>query len=256
MRVLFMGNNFVGYEVAKWLKAQGTTIVGAVLHPEHKRKYGDEILAVLGLPETHIFDGSTLRQPAIRAQIQALQPDVALSMLFGYILKSEFIELFPDGVVNLHPSYLPYNRGQYPNVWSIVERTPAGVTLHYVDAGIDTGDIIAQQQVEIHPTDTGESLYRRLERACIDVFKITWPALIAGKAPRVAQATEAGTYHRTRDVEKIDPIDLDQTYKARDLIDILRARTFPPYKGAYFEVNGQRVFMELRLYTEETDKDT
>jgi methionyl-tRNA formyltransferase len=77
------------------------------------------------------------------------------------------------------------------------------------------------------------------------------------RAPRIKQSNEPGTYHRTRDVESIDKIDLDCTYTARDLINILRARTFPPYDGAYFETKGRRVYLRLRLeYAEESSNDS
>jgi methionyl-tRNA formyltransferase len=174
-------------------------------------------------------------------------PDIGLSVLFDHILKPDFIEIFPQGVINLHPSYLPYNRGQYPNVWSIVDGTPAGVTLHYINEDIDTGDIIAQREVEVEPVDTGESLYRKLEHACVELFKITWPNIKSGKAPRNPQSTNAGTYYVTRDVDKIDEIDLDGTYTARELIDILRARTFPPYGGAYFRQGNHKVSIRVQL---------
>ena len=90
--------------------------------------------------------------------------------MFGYILRPNFLRLIPRGCVNVHPALLPYNRGAYPNVWSIVDGSPAGVTIHFVDEGIDTGDIIAQAQVVIEPVDTGESLYRKLERGAVALF--------------------------------------------------------------------------------------
>jgi methionyl-tRNA formyltransferase len=171
---------------------------------------------------------------------------MGVSVLFGYILRAPFLSLFPRGIVNLHPAFLPYNRGAYPNVWSIVERTPAGATLHYVDAGVDTGDIVSQATVPVSQTDTGATLYSRLEQAAFALFRDTWPRLRAGDAPRVPQPP-GGTSHRVADVARIDAIDLDHSYRARDLIDILRARTFPPYSGAYFEVDGRRVYMRLEL---------
>jgi methionyl-tRNA formyltransferase len=151
--------------------------------------------------------------------------------------------------VNLHPGYLPFNRGAYPNVWSIVERTPAGATLHHVDDGIDTGDIVAQEKIEVLPTDTGESLYRRLEQACLRVFEGAWPLVREGKAPRTPQKG-AGTSHRVRDVEAIDEIRLDGSYRAADLLDILRARTFPPYTGAFIRVGGTRINLRVQLEKE------
>jgi len=100
--------------------------------------------------------------------------------------------------------------------------------------------------VEVEPIDTGETLYRKLEGACLDLFREYWPRIRGGHAPRSAQES-GGSYHRTRDVERIDAIDLDRQYRARDLIDLLRARTFPPYPGAYFEEGGRRVYLRLEL---------
>ncbi len=247
MRILYLGNNRVGWQVLKWLKEQSEEIVGLVIHPIRNQKYVSEILKVADLPSSQIFDGAELHKPAVMKAIRDLVPDIALSVLFNYILKPEFLAVFPQGVVNLHPAYLPYNRGQYPNVWSIIEGTPAGVTLHYIDAKIDTGDIIAQREVPVEPIDTGETLYRKLEQASVELLRETWPLIKEGKATRMPQSNEAGTYHRTEDVEAIDEIDLDRIYIARDLINILRARSFPPYEGAYFTSNGKKVYLNLKL---------
>jgi len=251
MRILYLGNNWVGWQVIRWLREQNEQIVGLVVHPPHKRKYGDEIIRSAQVSPAHIFDGAQLRQPEVLQAIRALRPDIGLSVLFGYILAPEVLDLFPSAVINLHPAYLPYNRGAYPNVWSIVERTPAGVTLHYIDAGVDTGDIVAQRQVPIEPVDTGETLYRKLEQACVELFKETWPLIRSGQASRIRQRSDEGSYHRTRDVERIDHIDLDRKYTARELIDVIRARTFPPYPGGYFIHQGRKVYLRLQLLPEE-----
>jgi methionyl-tRNA formyltransferase len=247
MRIVYLGNNWVGWQVLKWLKERDEEIVGLIIHSPNKQKYVSEILQVAELPPSKIFDGSQLHKPEVTEAIRKLNPDIGLSVLFDYILKPEFQSTFPQGVVNLHPAYLPYNRGQYPNVWSIIEGTPSGVTLHYIDNRIDTGDIIAQKEVPVEPVDTGETLYRKLERASVELLQETWPLIKAGKAPRIPQSREAGTYHRTQDVGSIDEIELERTYRAHDLINIIRARTFPPYKGAYFKVNGKRIYMRLQL---------
>jgi methionyl-tRNA formyltransferase len=251
VRVLVLGNNWVAWQVVRWLKERGEEIVGLVLHPPQKRKYGEEIKSAAGLDSADIFDAAELRHPEIIESIRERRADVALSVLFDYILRPEMIELFPEGVINLHPAYLPFNRGQYPNVWSIVEGTPSGVTLHYIDDGIDTGDVIAQRRVEVDAWDTGETLYRKLGRASVELFQETWPLIRSGRARRAEQPPEAGTYHRTRDVEKIDEIDLERAYRAKELIDILRARTFPPYAGAYFRDGARKVYLRLELIPEE-----
>lgn len=255
MKILYLGNNRVGLDVLRHLKSIGEDVVGLVIHEQPRQKFVREMLDVARLPEDAVFCGSTLGDPRTLERIRALGAEIGISVLFDYILKPECIEAFPSGVVNLHPAYLPYNRGQYPNVWSIVEGTPAGVTLHYIDAGIDTGDVIVQRRVPVEAHDTGKTLYRKLERACVRLFKETWPKLRAGRAERIPQNKAAGTCHRTRDVERIDEIDLDRLYTARELIDILRARTFPPYAGTYFRADGGKIHLRLQLTREAETED-
>lgn len=251
MKYIYLANNRVGLEVLQWLVAQGYPPTGLVIHADDRGKYRDEIITASNLPPDKVFDGSTLQSIETFERMALLKPALGLSVFFDYILRQRVLSLFPEGCINLHPSFLPFNRGQYPNVWSIVEGTPSGVTLHYIDEKIDTGDIVAQREVPIDDTDTGESLYRKLEKACVDLFCDTWPLIVDGSASRFPQKKDGGTYHKAKDVQMIDEIDLEQQYKARDLINILRARTFRPYKGAYFISNGRRVYMSLALYSEE-----
>lgn len=247
MRILFFGNNLVGYRILNWLKGQNEKIVGLVLHPENRQKYGREIAEISGLSPNYIFFADQLEQDNTLSEIHNLQADIGLSIFFGYILQPRLFEMLPKGCLNLHPALLPYNRGSFPNVWSIIDKTPAGVTLHYVDKGIDTGDIVAQKEVLVLPTDTGESLYQRLEDSCFDLFIESWGKLWTGEIPPQTQDFADGTYHFMKDVDDIDYIDLEKAYVAQDLIDIIRARTFPPYHGAYIVVNGQRIFLRLHL---------
>lgn len=253
MRIFFLGNNYLGWKTLECLRAAGESIVALALHPPHSRKFGEEILNAAGLAESAVFAGDRLRESEILERIAACKPDLGVSVMFGHILRREFLQLFPRGVINLHPGLLPYNRGAYPNVWSIVDGTPAGVTLHCVDEGVDTGPILAQRPVAVEAIDTGESLYRKLEAAALDLFRDTWPAIRDGQIRPTPQA-ESGTSHRTADVATIDRIDLDREYAAGDLIDVLRARTFPPYRGAYFEMDGRRVYVRVSLeYDQPTD---
>lgn len=247
MRILYFANNRLGWEILRWLKTTGQDIAGLVLHPPGKRKWGAEIREAAGLADELIFDGSRLGDPAVMDSIRELAPEVGLSVLFGYILRPPLLNLFPAGVLNLHPSYLPFNRGAAPNVWSIVEGTPAGATLHRIDAGVDTGEILAQQIVPVDPTDTGASLYRKLETASMTLFQRAWPEFLAGRLLPMAQPATGGTCHRMNDFERIDEIDLDRQYRARDLINVLRARSFPPHQGAYFRIAAKKVHMRLEL---------
>ncbi len=252
MRVLFMGNNWAAWKVMEWLRDYGDVeIVGLVLHVPGQRSYGDEIINSSGVEPSGVLDASQIEFPDVLDTIRSLRPEVGVSVCLGTILRPGLLRLLPAGCVNLHFGFLPYNRGAYPNVWSIIDDTPAGVTLHYIDEGIDTGAIIARRQVQVEPTDTGVSLYRKLELASVELFRETWPAIRASTAPTVPQGTQKGSYHRVRDVQKIDEIQLDRQYTARELIDLMRARTFPPHPGAYFRVGQRKVYLRLELIDEE-----
>jgi methionyl-tRNA formyltransferase len=246
MRLLLLANNWAGSEVVRWLRERGEEIAGLVLHPPARRRFGEETLAAAGLPEGRVFPAESLRDPGTLRALGALRADLALSVSFGYILRREFLDLFPGGVVNLHAGLLPWNRGAHGNVWSILERTPAGATLHWVDEGIDTGDLIAQRAVEADAADTGETLYRKTERASVDLFRETWPRLREGRAERRPQPP-GGSFHRVKDLASTDEIDPDRSYRARDLIDLLRARTFPPHDGVFLRDGADRIYLRLSL---------
>ncbi len=250
MRVVCFANNVVGLEAVRHLNLANVEIVALVVHEPNKQKLANEIVATAGVSAENVLTGNQLRDPATLEQIVALQPDCGVSAFFGHILKRELIDIFPRGIVNLHTSLLPLNRGSFPNVWTIVDQTPAGVTLHLVDEGVDTGPILAQSNVEVCLDDTGLSLNSRLETAMIELFKTNWKKFAKGELVFVPQNNDSATLHRGSDTQAIDHIDLNATYRAGDLINILRARTYPPHRGAYFEVDGHKYFMQLDIEKE------
>lgn len=90
-----------------------------------------------------------------------------VSYNYSHIIKPAVLGLFPHQAVNLHISLLPWNRGSGPNVWSFLDNTPCGITIHEIDSGIDTGCILLQKQVYFeHSKDTLESSYNHLHK-CI-----------------------------------------------------------------------------------------
>lgn len=131
--------------------------------------------------------------------------DWIVSYGYKHILKDDVIRKVPGRVVNLHISYLPFNRGADPNLWSFLEDTPKGVTIHQIDPGIDTGDIIAQQEVTMETEDTLASSYQRLSRSIEGLFAETWPRLLAGQIQTVSQPN-GGTSHRRKDKQPYESL--------------------------------------------------
>lgn len=250
MNYVYLANNRVGAEIIRWLVDQGHPPVGVVVHPADRSKHRAKIMEAAGLTHEHILEAPALHTQTGVEWLELHEPDWLVSVSFGYLLKANVLAIPKHGAVNLHPALLPYNRGAYPNVWSIVEHTPAGVTMHFIDPGVDTGDIISQREVPVLPTDTGATLYARLEEAALELFIETWPRLYLNDLPRRPQPA-GGTSHRVADVERIDRIDPNQLIRAGDLIDIIRARTFSPHKGVYLDLGDCRIYLRLELIAEE-----
>ena len=126
-------------------------------------------------------------------------PDFLISHGYRHILKQDVLAHFAKGrAINLHISYLPWNRGADPNLWSFIEDTPKGVTIHCIDAGIDTGDILLQKKVHLGKEHTLASSYARLQGAIVELFTENWPALKAGSISPKPQ-TDGGSLHRLSD---------------------------------------------------------
>ncbi len=126
-----------------------------------------------------------------------------ISYNYSYILKKEILLLFPDKALNLHISYLPWNRGDHPNFWSFIDNTPKGVTIHHLDARVDTGDIIAQKEV-VFPSDnqTLSTTYKRLHDEIQTVFKQNWTQIKKGQCKRIKQSGK-GSYHKSKDMQSV-----------------------------------------------------
>ncbi|SEF77688.1 methionyl-tRNA formyltransferase [Halobellus limi] len=179
--------------------------------------------------------------------IKETQPDYVVSCGYRHIVPEEILNIPNEGCLNLHPAYLPYNRGANPNVWSIVEGTPAGVTLHWMDPGIDTGNIIAQQKVGTDFSDDGKDLNEKLEDAQVELFQKVWPDVVKEEVTGRCQNEDEGTYHRTNEFDDLCELNPDEEVRVKDFLDRLRALTYPPYDNAEIEVDGETYYIEVDI---------
>lgn len=165
---------------------------------------------ILGPPESSLT--SIIRDSGSRTveRSERIDPDYvktegiqfAVSYRYRHIIKPDVLSILPERVINLHISYLPWNRGADPNLWSFLEETPKGVTIHYVDQGIDTGDIIVQKRICFpSPSETLASTYEKLNEEIVELFRRHWPDIATGKCPRKKQPP-GGSCHRSEDKQK------------------------------------------------------
>lgn len=161
-------------------------------------------------------------------------------------------QLFPDKLVNeyrcinIHPGLNPYNRGWYPQVFSILNQKPVGVTIHEMDTELDHGPIIVQKEVKIYSYDTSYQVYQRILRMEIDMLKEYLEALILGSYKTIPMEND-GNVNYKQDFEEICRLNLESKGTLKEHIDLLRATTFDGYKNAYFMDNNERIYVSITL---------
>lgn len=132
--------------------------------------------------------------------IRASSAEVIVSYGYRHMISKEVLDAVGGRAINLHISYLPWNRGADPNVWSFLEDTPKGVTIHLVDEGLDTGDILWQESVDLEPGETLATSYAKLSDAVETLFRRHWEEFKLGEYRRVRQTGETSS-HRRADLE-------------------------------------------------------
>ena len=135
--------------------------------------------------------------------VSQLKPAFIISYNYRHLISEEVLNLMPGRVINLHTSYLPYNRGSSPNFFSFLENTPKGVTIHLMDKGLDTGDILCQREVAFdEDKETFASSYNRLQKEIQQLFMENWEAIKSGQLMPVKQEG-TGSYHRMCELDAI-----------------------------------------------------
>ena len=204
--------------------------------------------ARLGVP---CLPARKVNSEEILERLRRAGPEIVFSICNLQILKPEFIRIPPEGVVNLHNAPLPRYGGMNACVWAIVnsEKTH-GVTCHYIDEGVDTGEIIARELFPIREEDTGLSLTMRSIREGVALFKRILPDILDGTVTRTPQVLDATTFHLKKELPNQGNIDF--TWSWERFRDFIRGLNFNPmdnpmahpraaYRGRGFHVDSVRV---------------
>ena len=130
------------------------------------------------------------------AQVKRIKPDLILSIYYRKILPKTLIEIPKLGCVNIHPSLLPYYRGPIPTVWALLNgESKIGVTIHYIDEGIDTGPIIDQKELIIKDSYTGFDLNNKIMREGYKLLMKNLKAILDNKVKARKQDKNVGSYY-------------------------------------------------------------
>jgi methionyl-tRNA formyltransferase len=184
-------------------------------------------------------------------QMRTVDADFGILAWWPYILHNPLLSIPKQGWINTHPSLLPYGRGKHNNFWTIVDEVPFGVSLHWASEEIDSGDLIAQQEIQYDWTDTGGSLYLKATTEMPGVFKDNYELIRDGMAPRLVQDLNSGSFHQSNEMKRASQLDLDSSMTVRSLLNLLRARNFEGFPACTFTDLGRQY--EVRISIAEVD---
>ncbi len=252
-RIAFAANRSIGVQSLRVLIEHGIEPV-ALIVPK-----GKNVDAAIGkmlrtLPHVPVLHGKVFREKEGIEKLESLDIDYFMSIHFPYIIPQSVLDVPRIGSLNLHPAYLPYNRGWHTPSWAILDQTPYGATLHWVDEGMDTGDIAIQREVKVTPSDTADTLYARVLAAEIEILREAVPLLKARALPRVPQ-TGQGTEHRKSDLSRVRRLDLNERLTVHEVLRRIRALTTnQDEEAAWFELDGERYLVQLTIRRDTSEK--
>ncbi|MCS6864838.1 MAG: methionyl-tRNA formyltransferase [Gemmataceae bacterium] len=185
MRIVMMGTGTFAEPTFQALMAEfGPAVVGLVTQPEREqgnkrastRQTGQGMATIAQAAGLPIAQPESINSPAGLAQLRAWQPDLLVVAAYGQILSPEVLRIPTQGTINVHASLLPKYRGAAPVAYAILQgERQTGVTIIQVTPGLDSGDMLAQEAIDIHPDDTTGSLEARLAqlgaRLAVDVVR-------------------------------------------------------------------------------------
>ena len=173
-------------------------------------------------------------------ELKSLNPDIMVTCAYGQILSKEILDIPPLGVINIHASLLPKYRGASPIHYAILSgETETGITIMKTDVGIDTGDIISQQKIDILDNETCGELFDRLSVIGADLLIKTLPEIMEGKARFIKQDDEKATYTKIIDKQMAK---IDWTKSAKDIVNQVRAFNPMPTAFTMFEGNPFKIY--------------
>lgn len=254
MKILFMGTPDFAQASLKALYDAKYDMIGVVTNPDKPKGRGMKLVAS-PVKEFAMEKGLKIYQPTkiknneeIIEEIKKLNPDVICVVAYGKILPKEIIDIPKLGCINVHGSLLPQYRGAAPIQWAVLNGDKkTGVTTMYMDEGMDTGDMILKQEVEIGEEETTGELWERLASIGAKLLVETLKQIEKGVAPRQKQGDNFSMAPMlNKEMAKINW----SAKTAQEIKNLVRGLN--PIMGAYTYLNGKKIkFWKVDVATED-----
>jgi methionyl-tRNA formyltransferase len=242
MRIVFLGTGEIGLPTLDALLNTEHGLVGVITQPDkpvgrEQRIEPTPIKRAIAKTTIPLLQPTRIKDQSSIAGIRALKPDVIVVMAYGQILPRDVLKIPRVACLNLHASLLPRWRGAAPIQAAIAAADcETGITVMYMDEGLDTGDILLQQKIEIRPDETGGSLHDRLARIAPEALVESLRLLAEGSAPRIPQDDACATYAPKLKREH-GQIDWSESAEAIER----KIRAFNPWPGAFMKLGDKNL---------------
>ena len=254
LKILFMGTPDFAQESLKSIYDAGFEIIGVVTNPDKPKGRGMK-LAYSPVKEYALEKNLKIYQPIkiknnteFLDEIKTLAPDVICVVAYGKILPKEILETPKLGCINVHGSLLPKYRGAAPIQWAVLNGDKTtGITTMYMNEGMDTGDMILKEEVEIGPEETTGDLWQKLSKIGGEILVKTLKLIEEGKAPREKQPEEFSLAPMLNKEMALIDWENSDINKIHNLI-----RGLNPIMGAYSYIDGKKIkFWKSKVLTKE-----
>jgi len=242
MRIVFIGTGEIGVPTLRALQKSGHELIGIVTQPDKPAGRAQKITAppikaALSEGTMSMLQPARIKDPQSIEEIRALEPDVIVVVAYGQILPRAVLEIPKIACLNLHASLLPRWRGAAPIQAAIsAGDRETGMTVMYMDEGLDTGDILLQRKIDISPTETGATLRDRLAQIAPDALLESLQLLAAGNAPRISQDKSLASYAPKLNREA-GRLNWNEGAEAIER----KIRAYNPWPGAFGEFAGRNL---------------
>ena len=240
MKIVFMGTPDLAAEVLDTMMKSGCEVTLAVTQPDRPKGRGKSVIKTpvhecadrWGIP---VFSPVRVKRPEAVERLREEAPDLIVVAAFGQILSKEILDLPRLGCVNVHASLLPAYRGAAPIQWAVINgEEKSGVTIMQMDKGLDTGDILLQEEIPLASDETGESLYNKMARLGGELLVKALPMIEQGTLTPTKQDDSASCY---APMLKKEMGNIDWSMPAVQIERLVRGLNSWP--GAYTFMNGK-----------------
>jgi methionyl-tRNA formyltransferase len=249
-RCIFIGGKQLGVNCLKGLlklNIRPELVMGNPDDQGEDNTLHDSLLKQAGLENLKTVPEKKLSDPEIISSFNQIQPEIIFCIGGIRLIPKEILEIPKLGCINIHPALLPKYRGRYSTVHAIFNgESHTGVTLHWMDEGIDSGPIIFQETIDIEPNDTAKTLWEKFTVKGESLFKAFLELWLSGNTiPSKTQDESQATYY-----PKGLPNggEIDWSWSGEKIRNFIRAMTFEPFPPPQFKIGKKNMVVVDEKY--------